>query len=173
MFNGVQGEELTGLAAAAYVTEFGKETIESYQAVYACNEHRIYALAFWMTDNELEAEQVMERAFLRAFSITSAPTEEMIDCALLEEIRQLVPIGRLTLKHGPCSEVLSVRYNVKRVDLERAVVKLPATERLIYLLHDGEGYEHERIASTLGITADDSRNGLRQARLGLRALLAA
>ncbi len=52
MFNGVQGEKFTGLAAA-YVTELGKETMESYQAIYACNQHRVYALAFWMTDNEL------------------------------------------------------------------------------------------------------------------------
>jgi len=171
MFNGIQGEKFTGLAAA-FATELGKETIESYQAIYASNQHRVYALAFWMTDNELEAEQVMERAFLRVFSITSSPTEEMVDCALLEEIRQLVPVGALTLNQGTCSEVLSVRRNVKRVDLERAVVKLPATERLIYLLHDGEGYDHEHIAFTLGITEDDSRHGLHQARLGLRTLLA-
>ena len=171
MFNGIQGEKITGLAAA-YITELGKERMESYQEIFARNQHRVYALAFWMTDNELEAEQVMERAFLRVFSITSAPTEEMIDCVLVEEIRQLVPVGVLTLQQGTCSEVLSVRRNVKRVDLERAVVKLPATERLIYLLHDGEGYEHRRIAFTLGITEDDSRLGLHQARLGLRTLLA-
>jgi RNA polymerase sigma-70 factor (ECF subfamily) len=174
MFNGVQGEKFTGLAAA-YVTEIGqdKETMESYQAVYACNQHRVYALAFWMTDNELAAEQLMEKTFLRAFSITSSPTEEMIDGALLKEIRQLLPIGKLTLQSGACPEVLAVRRHAKRVDLERAVVKLPATERLIYLLHDGEGYAHERIAFTLGISEDDSRRGLHQARLGLRTLLAA
>ncbi len=171
MFNSIQGEKFTGLASA-YVTELGKETMESYQAIYACNRHRVYALAFWMTDNELEAEQLMERAFLHVFSFSSSPTEEMIDFALVEEIRRLVPVGVLTLKHGPCSEVLSVRHNVKRVDLERAVVKLPATERLIYLLHDGEGYGHKRIACTLDITEDESRRGLHQARLGLRALLA-
>ena len=58
--------------------------MESYQAIYACNQHRVYALAFWMTDNELAAEQVMEQAFIRVFSISSSPTEEMVDCALLE-----------------------------------------------------------------------------------------
>jgi len=51
-------------------------------------------------------------------------------------------------------------------------VKLPPTERLIYLLHDGEGYGHERIAFTLGISEEGSRFGLHQARLGLRTLLA-
>ena len=172
MFNGVQGEKFTGLAAA-YVTELGKETMESYRAIYSCNRHRVYALAFWMTDNELAAEQLMEQAFMRAFSISSLPTEKIIDCALLETIRQCVPIGVLTLHQDTCTEVLSVRRNVKRVDLERAVVKLPATERLIYLLHDGEGYEHERIAFTLGIHENDSRHGLHQARLALRTLLAA
>jgi len=170
MFNGIQSEKFTGLTAA-YVTDLGKE-MEGYRAVYARNQHRIYALAFWMTDNELAAEQLMERAFIRVFSICDSPSQEMIDCALLEEIREQVPVGELTLEQDTCREVLSVRHNVKRVDLERAVVKLPPTERLIYLLHDGEGYNHERIAFTLGISQDDSRRGLHQARLGLRTLLA-
>jgi len=172
MFNGVQGEKFTGLTAV-YVTELGKDTMESYRRIYSCNRHRVYALAFWMTDNELAAEQVMEQAFIRAFSISSLPTEEIIDCALLETIRQSTPIGVLTLEQDTCTEVLSARRNVKRVDLERAVVKLPATERLIYLLHDGEGYDHERIAFTLGISENNSRLGLHQARLALRTLLAA
>jgi DNA-directed RNA polymerase specialized sigma24 family protein len=56
--------------------------------------------------------------------------------------------------------------------LERAVVQLPATEKLIFLLHDVESYEHERIAKLLGITTDESKFGLHQARLRVRELVA-
>jgi RNA polymerase sigma-70 factor, ECF subfamily len=49
---------------------------------------------------------------------------------------------------------------------------LPATERMIFLMHDVEGYDHDRIARTIGLERDESVQGLHQARLRLRNLLA-
>jgi DNA-directed RNA polymerase specialized sigma24 family protein len=43
---------------------------------------------------------------------------------------------------------------------------------MVFLLHDVEGYDHARVARTLGITEDESQIGLHQARLRLRNLLA-
>jgi len=164
---GIQQTSFTGFEYPSAVVQSG-----SSQAVYSANKNRLYALAFWMTGNELQAEVVLERVFVRAFRQTAVPSEEMLDCTLVAEIRELLPLGMLTLDHQECSEVLNVRGNTKRVDLERAVLQLPATERLIYLMHDGEGYSHARIARTLGITEQDSRRGLHQGRLELRSLLA-
>jgi DNA-directed RNA polymerase specialized sigma24 family protein len=59
-----------------------------------------------------------------------------------------------------------------RVDLERAVVQLPNTERMIFLMHDVERYDHTRIASLLKISLQSSIEGLHQARLRMRELLA-
>jgi RNA polymerase sigma-70 factor (ECF subfamily) len=39
-----------------------------YDAIYGEHCHRIYSLAFWMTDNELTAEQLSANTFLRAFA---------------------------------------------------------------------------------------------------------
>jgi RNA polymerase sigma-70 factor (ECF subfamily) len=168
MVNGIQETGFTGFEhISAVVAGAG-----NCQAVYDTNKDRIYALAFWMTGNELQAEEVLERAFVRAFLQGELPGEEMLDRALLAEIREFAPVGTLTLDHQQCSEVLSVRGNVKRFDLERAVLQVPATERLIYLMHDGEGYSHARIARTLGISEQDSRRGLHQGRLEMRSLLA-
>ena len=50
--------------------------------------------------------------------------------------------------------VLSVRTNTHARRLERAVVQLPATEKMIFLMHDVERYEHARIANLLGIAED-------------------
>jgi RNA polymerase sigma-70 factor, ECF subfamily len=145
---------------------------EIYQAVYESNRHRLYAIAFWMTDNELAAEELMRNSFLRAFASQSEPSAEMLDRALLTELRELMPIGALTLEEGVCTEVPSIRRNIMRVHLERAVVQLPATERMIFLMHDVEGYTHERIARTLGLEESESIQGLHQARLHLRKRLA-
>jgi RNA polymerase sigma-70 factor (ECF subfamily) len=65
-----------------------------------------------------------------------------------------------------------VRRNTLRVELERAVMQLPSTEKLIFLMHDAEGYEHDRVARLLNLTEDDSRRAVHQARLRLRELLA-
>ena len=62
--------------------------------------------------------------------------------------------------------------NIKRVELECAVVELPPTERMIFLLHDVECCEHARIGRLLGLSEQESLVGLHQARLRLRELLA-
>ena len=143
----------------------------NYDAIYGEHCHRIYSLAFWMTDNELTAEQLSSNTFLRAFASSAEPRTEQIDQAFLAEIREITTIGTLTLNSSACAETKSVRGNVKRVHLERAVVQLPATEKIIFLLHDVEGYTHEKIAHLLGLDVKESQFGLHQARLQMREMI--
>ncbi len=166
----VQEAKMTGLAA--YMPAVLQPSVESSSAIYEQNRHRIYSLAFWMTDHELAAEELMTHTFCRAFGSADAPSAEEIDRALISELREYMPLGALTLDCASCHEVLSVRRNILRVDLERAVIQLPDTEKLIFLMHDVEGYDHARIARLLDITEDGARQGLHQARLRMRELLA-
>ncbi len=144
--------------------------LASYKAIYEENRDRVYSLAFWMTDNEITAEEISTRVFSRAFKANNA-TPEVLDQMLLAELRELTPIGFVTLKNENITNV-AVRGNTKRIHLERAVVQLPATERLAFLLHDVEGYSHERIARTLGLTEEESQRGVFEARLQIRELVA-
>ncbi|HUN87259.1 MAG TPA: sigma factor-like helix-turn-helix DNA-binding protein [Terriglobales bacterium] len=145
--------------------------IETLKATYEEHQHRIYNLAFYLTDNELTAEEVCTRVFRNVFS-GPTPSAETLDRALIRELREYMPIGNLTLTVAAVSEPANARRNVKRVLLERAVMKVPATERLIFLMHDVEGYDHIRIARTLGISTDESIQGLHQARLAVRQEIA-
>src|ERR1700743_2651270 len=104
--------------------------VTKYDEIYSEHCHRIYSLAFWMTDNELAAEQLAGNVFLRAFAGSDAPRTEQIDAAFLAEIRELTAIGTLTLNVAVSAETKSVYGNVKGVHLERAVVELPAKETL-------------------------------------------
>jgi RNA polymerase sigma-70 factor, ECF subfamily len=142
-----------------------------YDEIYSEHCHRIYSLAFWMTDNELAAEQLSGNVFLRAFAASDAPRTEQIDLAFLAEIREMTAIGTLTLNSSVSAETKSVYGNVKRVHLERAIVQLPATEKLIFLLHDVEGYGHEKISRLLGLDVQESQLGLHQARVQMRELI--
>ncbi|HEY4676233.1 MAG TPA: sigma factor-like helix-turn-helix DNA-binding protein [Candidatus Angelobacter sp.] len=164
------------MSSSVSVINFGviaavENRTSNYDAIYGEHCHRIYSLAFWMTDNELAAEQLSTNTFLRAFALSAEPKTEQIDQALLAEIRELTTIGTLTLNSSVSAETKSVCGNVKRVHLERAVVELPATEKMIFLLHDVEGYTHEKIAYLLGLDVKESQFGLHQARLQLRKLI--
>lgn len=148
------------------------ERLDSYQAIYGQNRHRVYALAFWMTDNEMAAEELAGSVFQRAFALSASPSPETIDRVLLAELRRFAPIGNLTLRCDETAEILNVRRNLLRVHLERAVVQLPPTERLIFLFHDVENYSHARIARLLGLSVQEAQFGLHQARIRVRELVA-
>ncbi len=166
------GEVKTSGLAQYLPVNFERTNLESYSKIYERNRHRVYSLAFWMTDHELAAEALMTQTFCRAFAASAKPTADDIDRALISELRECMAIGKLSLKCTPSDRVLSVRSNTMRVDLERAVVQLPNTEKIIFLMHDVERYDHTRIARLLGISKDSSILGLHQARLRMRELLA-
>ena len=148
-----------------------EQSVATFERVYEEHRYRVFALAFWMTDSEVAAEEISTVVFRRAFANGALPAGETIDRMLLAELRELMPIGNLRLEIQSSSEPVTIRGNVKRIDLERAVVQLPATERLVFLMHDVESYDHARIAQILGITEQESQMGLHQARLRLRELL--
>ena len=56
--------------------------------------------------------------------------------------------------------------------IEAAAAKLSPGARMVFMLHDVEGYTHEEIAVELGITAGGSKSQLFKARAKLRVLLA-
>jgi RNA polymerase sigma-70 factor (ECF subfamily) len=143
-----------------------------HDAIYRENCDRIYSRAFWMTDSEPAAEKLSTNTFVRAFGGDGADALEQIDRAFIAEVRQFHPLGTLTLKSAGAPGVQSIRGRMKRVHLERAVVQLPPTEKLVFLMHDVEGYGHERISRLLGIADAESRLALHQARMQVRSLVA-
>jgi RNA polymerase sigma-70 factor (ECF subfamily) len=159
------------ISSATYLPRINENRSGSYQDVYQGNRHRLYALAFWMTDNELLAEELMKQTFRRAFSLSPYPSAEFLDRTLVTSLRKLMPLGQLTLNCAVSTEVLGVRRNTMRVHLERAVVQVPPTERLVFLLHDVENYGHELISRCLGLSEMESKHALHQARLRIRELL--
>jgi len=169
MASSILNVNLTTVAAQVFKAA---SRAESLKAIYEKHQSRIYNLAFYLTDNEITAEAVSTQTFTRVFAGNPTPSAETLDRALVSELREMMPIGNLTLDVPTATEAANARRNVKRAVLERAVMQVPATERLIYLMHDVEGYDHSRIARTLGISTDESVNGLHQARLAVRRAVA-
>lgn len=147
-------------------------TTGEYAQVYEASRHRIYALAYWMTRDEMQAERTSAKVFQRAFTASCNLDDELLDKILVSEVRELMALGVLSLPQPPSSAGSGLRRNVKKAQLEEALGRLPATERIIFLLHDVEGYAHARVARTVSISEEESQLGLHAARLRLRELLA-
>jgi RNA polymerase sigma-70 factor (ECF subfamily) len=160
-----QEAKLAGLAG--YVSAVPGNSLERYFAIYEEHCHRVFSLAFYMTESEPGAEELTRLVFCRAFARSAEPAAEAIDDALLAELRELMPLGTLTLE-APRQPVTMPQRNLKRTELERAVAQLPPTERLVFLLHDVERYQHARIAKLLGIDPWQSQQALHAARLAIR-----
>ena len=73
-------------------------------------------------------------------------------------------------------DTASVEMDTERsfvaASIEQATAKLSPGARTVFVLHDVEGYTHEEIAETLGITSGGSKSQLFKARAKLRKLLA-
>ena len=59
------------------------------------------------------------------------------------------------------------------MDFEKAIAQLPNGARMIFVLHDVEGYRHEEIAGLLGVTTGTTKAQLHRARMLLRGHLGA
>jgi RNA polymerase sigma-70 factor (ECF subfamily) len=77
-----------------------------------------------------------------------------------------VPLGDT---HGDIDRVLA--FADSRIALERAIDQLPPGYRLVFVLHDIEGYEHREIAELLGCSPGNTKSQLHKARIKLRKLL--
>jgi RNA polymerase sigma factor (sigma-70 family) len=62
-------------------------------------------------------------------------------------------------------------HAAERLDLERAIAKLPPRARHVLVLHDVEGWTHEDIARQLGIETGTSKSQLSRARSLVRRQL--
>jgi RNA polymerase sigma-70 factor (ECF subfamily) len=140
--------------------------------VYETHKHRTFALAFYMTGNEMEAEEVLENTFVRAFDAATEPDGCGVDVAMVDELRHRMPLDAVT---APAlvmpGESLHGR-NVKRTELEEALKDLPPNERIVFLLRDVEGYPPERVAELLDIPKPQLEKTLLSARIRMRQSLA-
>ena len=71
----------------------------------------------------------------------------------------------------PAATAPLVASSISRLDLERAIAQLPDGCRTAFVLHDVEGFEHNEIATLLGISEGTSKSQVHKARMKLRSML--
>jgi RNA polymerase sigma-70 factor, ECF subfamily len=161
--------------------------LAAFEEVYRTHAGRLYSVACRLVGNPADAEDLLQDIFLAAhrkldsFRGDSALGTWLYRLATnlcLDHLRsRAVRTSQLTdtLDDEPglsdaTSRGLADR-TVARMDLERALTKLPEGCRAAFVLHDIEGLEHREVADVLGIAEGTSKSQVHKARLRLRALL--
>lgn len=155
------------------VREATQQSLEQRQRdVYDSHRHRVFSLAYYMTGNEVEAEQILGDTFVRAFQQAEQPDATGVDHSLIEELGDRFPIQQEEPVAVALSQPALTQQNVRRTDLEEAIQFLPANERLVFLLRDVEGYSAATIAQLLSLPEAQVQRTAFSARIRLRQVLA-
>ncbi len=154
------------------------QTLEQLQRdVYDSHRHRAFALAFYMTGNEIEAEQILIRTFTRVFSSPAVPDGAAVDTSLFDELRQAGVLPACAPQETAPPPVVRDGQSIssegiRRTDLEEAMQHLAPNLRMVFLLRDVEGYTPEAIARLMGCPEAEVRRTVLHARLQLRIAVA-
>jgi RNA polymerase sigma-70 factor (ECF subfamily) len=140
--------------------------------IYETHKHRAYAVAYYMVGNEIEAEEVTQGTFVRAFRQAEEPDGRCVDCSLVNELRERMPLDEQAVAAEPVPGLTLGGRNIKRTEMEEALKELPPNERMVFLLRDVEGYDADRVATLLNLPRQQVERTLFSARIRLRTTLA-
>ena len=164
---------------------------QAFAQLYSLHKRRIYSLCLRMVGNVAEAEDLTQETFLqlhrkistfRGDSSFSTWLHRLAINAVLMQLRKkglsLISMDE-AMEPDPDSGAsrsfgahdLTLTGSIDRMALEHAVNDLPAGYRLVFILHDVEGYEHQEIAVMLDCSVGNCKSQLHKARLRLRDAL--
>ena len=163
---------------------------QAFEALYNLHKRRVYSLCLRMTANTAAAEDLTQEAFLQLFrkigtfrgeSAFSTWLHRMAVNVVLMQLRKkglpVVPLEDTmetedeAPRKEPGADDPRLSGSIDRMQLQRSIAGLPPGYRMIFLLHDVEGYEHNEIAEMVGCSIGNSKSQLHKARMKLREIL--
>jgi RNA polymerase sigma-70 factor, ECF subfamily len=156
----------------------------AYEELYRLHAGRVYNMACRFTGSHAEGEDLLQDIFVLIFRklasfkgdsalgtwIYRVATNYCLDHVRSREARTRQVTDSLDEMVTPPST--SARpLRAERIDLERAIARLPTGYRAAFVLHDVEGFEHHEVASMLGIAEGTSKSQVHKARLKIREYL--
>lgn len=180
-----RGSPQRGLAAPADLKDF--------ERIYRLYVPRVYRTCLRMVGNPADAEELTQDVFLQVFRKLDTYRGESAFSTWLHRVAINTVLMRLRKKRGHSEvsfenvveteeggEMPSTQFGaddpsllgaVDRLGLERAIVRLPVSQRLAFMLHDVEGYSYEETAAMTDCTIESAKYRLHCARVTLRGLL--
>jgi len=167
--------------------------VSCFEALYARHKRRVFSLCLRMTGDYGQAEDFTQEIFLQLYRKIALFRGESAFSTWLHRLSVnvvLMHFRKKGLKEVSLEESMDPQYegepakefgandsklqgSIDRLVLDRAIDDLPPGYRIIFILHDVEGYEHNEIAEMLGCSIGNSKSQLHKARMKLRTLLRA
>ena len=183
-------QDVAGNAEAQAIADAKQGDPAAFEWLYNAHKRRVYSLCLRMIGDAAEAEDLTQEAFLLVFRKISAFRGESAFSTWLHRLTVNTVLMRLRKKglwtsslddpgndsedarpqeYGAADATLA--GSVDRLTLERAIESLPPGYRIVFQLHDVEGFEHREIAKMIGCSVGNSKSQLHKARMKLRDLL--
>jgi RNA polymerase sigma-70 factor (ECF subfamily) len=149
--------------------------------LYKLYYRAMYSVSLRIVNNEVEAEDIMQEAFLSAFRKIKTYKGEVSFGSWLKKIvvnRSLDYLKKRKVYFEEINERITempdYQMETKDVDVnavKKAIMELPDGYRVVLSLYLIEGYDHEEISEILGISNSASRTQLLRAKNKLKELL--
>ena len=183
---------LAGMTEAEVIDRASRGDERCFAALCTQHKRRVFSLCLRMTGDHSQAEDLTQEAFVQLFRKISLFRGESAFSTWLHRLTVNIVLMRFRKKvlaevplddrsdsqqeDQPKREIAvrdnSLHGSIDRIALQRAIVKLPPGYRVIFVLHEIEGYEHNEIAEILGCSIGNSKSQLHKARMKMRTLLA-
>lgn len=166
--------------------------IEAMSWLYDKYRRRIYNLCLRMLRDQADAEDLTQDVFVQLFrkigtfrgeSAFSTWLHRLAVNMVLMSIRSrnskrysLIPIESANDEDDSIYEELgrqdeNLRSSLDRLTINHALDSLPPGYRMVFLLHDVHGYEHQEIAEILSCSVGNCKSQLHKARLKMRRFI--
>ena len=164
----------------------------AFEAIYQLHSRRVYSLCLRMIGDPVEAEDLTQEAFMQLFRKIHTFRGESAFSSWLHRLTANIVLMRFRKKkpamaslddllreddesNRPKVEIgardLRLSGVIDRLNLNRVLEQLPEGYKLMFILHDVHGYEHNEISAILGCSVGNSKSQLHKARKRLRELL--
>ena len=151
--------------------------------LYDAHVDRVFRLAYRMAGDETLAQDITQDTFVRAFERLngfrgeSAIATWLYSIATSVALNTLRKVKRLRSRETHLEEGFAVAGSSLRLEpdlavrLKEAVDNLPEKHRVVFVMHDVEGFKHHEIAEVMGSAVGTSKAQLSRARAQLREAL--
>ncbi|MGQ0702684.1 MAG: RNA polymerase sigma factor [Gemmatimonadales bacterium] len=156
---------------------------QAFEALYRANVGRVHALCLRLAGEAQAAGELTQDVFVRVWETLSSFRGESAFSSWLHRVAMNVFLAQRRASGRRERRVLTTDAPglLERsgdaapagnaVDLERAIAQLPEGARVVFMLHDVQGYQHGEIARLMGIAEGTSKAQLFRARRLLREAL--
>ena len=159
----------------------------AFEELYRSHAGRLYNLVYRMAGAQHEAEDLLQEVFLQAHRklgsfkgesslgtwLYRLAVNHCLDFLRGRQARMARSSDSLDAEGAsePAAVSPAIPTAISRLDLERAIARLPDGCRAAFILHDVEGFEHNEVAKLLGVSEGTSKSQVHKARMKLRAML--